>query len=137
MTRFIASVAASMVIAAHLPAPACATRKPPVEKQAKDPVKRVTVQEAFRDSASLEGQKVAIRGKVVKVKSAIMKKNWVHIQDGTGSPATGDDDITCTTGEGLPAPGTVVTVTGTLARNRDFGSGYFYRVILEDASFKK
>ena len=75
-----------------------------------------------------------IRGKVVKVTAGIMGKNWFHIQDGTGSPAKGDYDLTCTTSEDLPGKDAVVTVTGTLARNRDFGSGYFYSVIVENAT---
>ncbi|GFE59088.1 hypothetical protein [Geobacter sp. AOG1] len=97
----------------------------------------VTVEEAYRDSIKLDGKVVVIRGKVVKVTAGIMDKNWVHIQDGTGSSANGTYDLTCTTSDPLPAKDTVVTLTGTLARNRDFGAGYFYSVIVENASFSK
>ena len=85
----------------------------------------------------VDGKVVVIRGKVVKVTAGIMDKNWVHIQDGTGSSANGTYDLTCTTSDPLPAKDTVVTLTGTLARNRDFGAGYFYSVIVENASFSK
>ena len=97
----------------------------------------VTVEEAYRDSARLAGKVVVIRGKVVKVTAGIMDKNWVHIQDGTGSPNKGNYDLTCTTSDELPPRDAIVTVTGTLATNRDFGAGYFYNVILENATFKK
>ncbi|WP_243371554.1 hypothetical protein [Geotalea sp. SG265] len=95
----------------------------------------VTVGEAYRDSARLAGNVVVIRGKVVKVTAGIMDKNWVHIQDGTEN--NGNYDLTCTTSGELPPKGAVVTVTGRLATNRDFGAGYFYPVIVEDVTFSK
>jgi len=95
-----------------------------------------TVEGAFVNSAKLDKQKVVIRGKVVKVSNGIMGKNWVHLQDGTGSAAKGTHDLVCTTKDKV-AVGDVVTVSGTLAKDRDFGSGYRYSTIIEDASFKK
>ena len=65
-----------------------------------------------------------------------MGKNWLHIQDGTGDPAKGTRDLVVTTAD-LAAVGDVVTVSGTLARNKDFGAGYKYKVIVEDATIKK
>jgi hypothetical protein len=32
--------------------------------------------------------------------------------------------------------GSTVTARGTVRTNKDFGSGYAYKVLLEDASFK-
>lgn len=95
-----------------------------------------TVEGAFVNSAKLDKQKIVVRGKVVKVSNGIMGKNWVHLQDGTGSAAKGTHDLVCTTKEKLTV-GDVVTVTGTLAKDRDFGSGYRYSSIIEDASFRK
>lgn len=95
----------------------------------------VTVEEAFRDGAKLSGKVVVIRGKVVKVTSGIMDKNWIHLQDGTSY--NGNYDLTCTTAGDLPPKDAIVTVTGRLATNRDFGAGYFYSVIVEDATFTK
>jgi hypothetical protein len=95
----------------------------------------VTVGEAYRDSAKLAGNVVVVRGKVVKVTAGIMDKNWVHIQDGTEN--NGNYDLTCTTSGELPMKDAIVTVTGRLAVNRDFGAGYFYSVIVEDATFSK
>lgn len=95
-----------------------------------------TVQEAFAKSATLNKKKVVIRGKVVKVSSGIMGKNWIHIQDGTGSQATANHNLVCTS-TGMAAMGDIVTVSGTLAKDKDFGYGYKYAVIIEDATFKK
>jgi hypothetical protein len=70
---------------------------------------------------------------VVKVTPAIMGKNWLHLRGGSGSAATGDDDITVTS-TATVAVGDVVVVTGTVRVNRDFGSGYSYPVLIEDAT---
>lgn len=96
----------------------------------------ITVEEAFKNSAKLDKKTVVVRGKVVKVSSGIMNKNWIHIQDGTGAEATGTHDLVCTSKD-MAAMGDIVTVSGTLAKDRDFGSGYRYNAIIENARFKK
>lgn len=95
-----------------------------------------TVQEAFTNSAKLNKKKVVIRGKVVKVSPQIMGKNWIHIQDGTGSQATGNHNLVCTSKD-LVEVGDVVTMSGILAKDKDFGGGYKYASIVEEATFKK
>jgi hypothetical protein len=91
-----------------------------------------TVAEVYKNSAKLNTKKVVIRGKVVKASTGIMKKTWIHIQDGTGSQAKGTHNLVCTT-KGTANVGDVITVSGTVAKDRNFGSGYRYKVILEDA----
>ena len=91
-----------------------------------------TIQEIFDEKASLSGSKVTVRGKAVKVNPGIMGRNWVHVRDGSG--AAGDNDLTITTGSPvLPDVGDLVLVTGTVALDQDFGMGYQYAVILQDA----
>jgi len=92
-----------------------------------------TVAEAYKKSAQLDKKTVTVRGKVVKASTGIMKRTWLHIQDGTGSQAKGTHNLVCTT-KGTANVGDVITVSGTLAKNRDFGSGYKYNVIIEDAT---
>jgi hypothetical protein len=96
----------------------------------------VTVEETFKNSAKLDKKRVVVRGKVVKVSSGIMKLNWIHIQDGTGSQKKGTNNLVCTS-KNVAVVGDIVTVIGTLAKNRDFGSGYRYKAIVENATFKK
>lgn len=92
-----------------------------------------TVQEIISGSANLAGQTVKVRGKVVKYSAMVMGKNWLHIQDGSGSAEKRDNDLTITTA--MPAKlGDTVLVTGNVATNKDFGAGYEYAVILEDAT---
>ena len=95
-----------------------------------------TVEGAYLNSAKLDKKKIVVKGKVVKVSIGIMQKNWIHIQDGTGSQAKGTHNLVCTSQE-MADVGDIVTVTGTLAKDRDFGGGYRYGAIIENATFKK
>lgn len=95
-----------------------------------------TVAELYEKSAALDKKIVLIKGQVVKFSPDIMGKNWIHIQDGSGDPSKGTNDILVTT-QDTAKPGDIVTVKGTLSKDRDFGSGYKYAVIVEDASIKK
>lgn len=79
---------------------------------------------------------VVIRGKVVKFLSGIMGKNWLHIRDGSGSADKGDHDLTVTTNE-MVTVGDVVIVSGVVRVDKDFGAGYRYPVIVEDAKISK
>lgn len=95
-----------------------------------------TVAELFAKASSLNGKKIMVKGKVVKVSPSIMGKNWVHLQDGSGNPANKTHDLVITTSE-IPDKGEVVTVKGQLAANKDFGSGYQYAALVEDATFSR
>lgn len=95
-----------------------------------------TVQEVFANSAKLDKKKVVVKGKVVKVSAQIMGKNWIHLQDGTGSQKAGNHNLVCTSKDTVEV-GDVVTMSGVLAKDKDFGAGYKYSAIVEDATFKK
>ncbi len=92
-----------------------------------------TVAEIYAKADELVGKDVKVRGQVVKVAHGIMGKNWIHIQDGTGAVDKGNFDLTVTT-KADPAQGAVVTIVGKLAKDKDFGFGYHYAVIVEDAT---
>lgn len=94
-----------------------------------------TIGELYEKSAALKDKSVEVRGKVVKYNTGIMGKNWVHLQDGSGSAANGTHDLLVTT-SGQTKPGDVITVQGVVHTNKDFGAGYSYKVILEDATIK-
>ena len=69
-------------------------------------------------------------GQVVKLNEGIMEKNWVHIQDGTSD--SNNYDLPITTKEKV-AMGDTVTFTGNISLKKDFGAGYVFDVIMEDA----
>ncbi len=106
-----------------------------VEKAAGD--NSYTVEEIYSKAADLNGQTVIVKGKVMKVSPRIMGRNWVHIQDGTGNPENNTHDLVITTSQEAEADWDVITMEGVLAANKDFGSGYSYAVIIEEASLKE
>ncbi|MGZ4778923.1 MAG: nucleotide-binding protein, partial [Thermoanaerobaculia bacterium] len=95
-----------------------------------------TIAEIWAGKDTLKDKNVVVRGKVVKSLSGIMGKNWIHLRDGSGTRAKGTDDITVTT-NGNASVGDVVVVSGTLRADKDFGAGYVYSVIIEDAKLQK
>ena len=90
-----------------------------------------TVVKIFEDKAKLAGKPVVVRGKVTKVNNGILGRNWVHLQDGTG--AAGTNDLMVTT-NATATVGDVVVVRGKVAVDQDFGGGYRYAVLVEDAT---
>ena len=95
-----------------------------------------SVSESFEQGKELNGKPVRVRGKVMKISRMIMGKNWLHIQDGTGNPLKNQHDLVVTTAEDTEE-GKVITIAGTLAFERDFGAGYKYEVIVEDAKIEQ
>jgi hypothetical protein len=94
-----------------------------------------TVAEVFEQRTALKEKAVSVRGKVVKFNSGIMGRNWLHIRDGSGN-AGKDNDLTVTTAD-TAAVGDVVLVKGKVAVDKDFGAGYSYPVIVEEAKLSK
>ena len=90
----------------------------------------------LRRRGNSTGKKVVVKGKVVKVSPRIMKTNWVHIQDGTGSESKKNHDLVVRT-TALPKDGETVTMTGTLLKDKDYGYGYKYDVIIDNAEIVK
>jgi len=95
-----------------------------------------TVAEVVAGSASLDDNRVAVRGRVVRYTSDVMGKNWIHLQDGSGSAAEGTNDILVTTLAQAKA-GEIVLVKGVVHTNRDFGAGYAYKVLIEEATLER
>lgn len=93
-----------------------------------------TVEECHTLKDTLKGKTVTVRGKVVKFSANIMGKNWLHLRDGSGKQGT--NDLTVTTKDTVKK-GDLVLITGKIAYDKDFGYGYKYAVIVEEASIKK
>ena len=93
-----------------------------------------TVAEVVQQAEKLNGKAVTIQAMVVKVNTGILDKNWVHLRDGSGTDADKTNDILVTTTE-TPKVGDVVILKGKVATNKDFGSGYSYKVMVEEGAF--
>ncbi len=94
-----------------------------------------TVAELWAHRTALKGKDVTVKAKVVKVTNGVMGKNWLHVRDGSGSKTAKDNDLTVTS-DATAKVGDVVTVTGVVSIDKDFGAGYAYPVILENAKLK-
>jgi len=94
-----------------------------------------TVAEIMSKSAELKDKPVLVSGKVVKYNAQIMGKNWIHLRDGSGSAEDNTNDILVTT-QNPVSMGDIVTAKGIVRTNMDFGSGYSYKVLIEDATLQ-
>ncbi len=94
-----------------------------------------TVAEIIKNRVALKGKTVVVRGKVVKYNGGIMGKNWIHLRDGSGSAADDTNDILVTSTNETRLD-EVVTVKGTVHNDEDFGAGYAYKVLIEDATLQ-
>ena len=90
-----------------------------------------TVAVLNQSKATLAGQTIRAQGKVVKVNNDIMGRNFVHVQDGTGDAKSNNLIVTS---KQTAKVGDQITISGVVAVNRDFGSGYAYPLLIEDAS---
>lgn len=95
-----------------------------------------TVEQCFAEAEQLNGKTVRVRGKAVKFSPEIMGKNWIHLQDGSGDPMKNTHDLVVTTAETVDKDA-VIVVEGVLSKDKDFGAGYRYDAILEDAKISK
>lgn len=87
----------------------------------------MTIKALSRSPKDFEGQSIKLKGKVTKINSNIMKRNWIHLQDGTAN----DFDLVITTTHHFQV-GQEVALRAKVSLNKDFGSGYFYELILEN-----
>ena len=90
----------------------------------------VTIAELHANKEKYANQVVKVRGKVTKFNAEIMSRNWIHIQDSEANQ--GKMDLTATTTEEAKV-GDIITIEGMITLDKDFGSGYFYDLILENS----
>lgn len=100
-----------------------------------EPIKDgVTIAQIFENPDNYSNKVVKVKGKVIKINSGIMKKNWIHLQDGTSYQD--NYDLTITSND-MVRNGDVVVFEGKIVLNKDFGYGYSYKVLMEDAKASK
>ena len=117
-------------------APVAAADTTPIKVAKAEGSDAKSVAEVWASKDALKDGKVVVRGKVVKFLGGIMGKNWIHLRDGSGSRDKGDNDITVTTND-LATVGDVVTISGVVHVDKDFGAGYRYPVIIEEGKVSK
>ena len=95
-----------------------------------------TVAEIVEKMKDLNNKPVLVRGKVVKYTPGVMGKNWIHLRDGSGTSAANTNDVLVTTKDETKV-GAVVLAKGTVRTDVDLGSGYFYKVLIDEAKLQK
>ena len=90
-----------------------------------------TIAEIHAGKQKFNGKAIRVRGQVTKYNANVMGKNWLHIRDSSTL-----DDLTITTSS-TSAVDAIVVVEGKLTLDKDFGYGYVYPLIVEDASLIK
>jgi hypothetical protein len=90
-----------------------------------------TIAEIYADKQKFNGKAIRVRGQVTKYNASVMGRNWLHIRDSSTL-----EDLTITTAN-TAAIDEIVIVEGKLKLDKDFGYGYVYPLIVEDASVKK
>ena len=121
--------------ASSAPVAASAKKSEKIKVEKADGANAYTVAELHAKRVELDKKSIVLKGQVVKVGMAIMGKNWIHIQDGSGSASDGTNDIIVTS-QAVPKVGSVVTASGILYKDKDFTMGYFYSVIIEEGTIK-
>ena len=94
-----------------------------------------TIAEIVGKRTALKDKPVLVRGKVVKYTPGVLGKNWVHLRDGSGSATEYTNDILVTTSDQTKL-GEIVTAKGVVHTNKDFGAGYAYKVLIEEAKLQ-
>ncbi|MBD3790109.1 MAG: hypothetical protein IE885_07075 [Campylobacterales bacterium] len=105
--------------------------KPFVKKE------RYTIEEIHAYRNELKDQNVTLEGTVYKVSKQIMQRDWVHIGDGTGDEQALTDDLVATLPMTDVKAGDKITLKGKVTVDKDFGYGYFYKVIIEDGTIEE
>jgi hypothetical protein len=95
-----------------------------------------TVAEIVTKRNELKNKTVVVRGKVVKYTANVLGLNWVHLHDGSGSAKDNTNDVLVTTKDQTKV-GDVVVAKGVVHTDKDLGSGYSYKVLVEEATLQK
>jgi hypothetical protein len=108
------------------------SEEPQLEQTTKlePPTGGISIAELLKNRQKYDGQTVRVKGRCVKLNNMIMSRNWIHLQD--GSTKDQGIDLTVTTTENVPL-GSIVAFEGKIALNKDFGAGYKYEIIMEEA----
>jgi hypothetical protein len=104
---------------------------PPSTESATAPSSVTPIADVWKNRKALAGKTVTVQGKVVKFNGGILGRNWVHVQDGSGTADDKTNDLTITTSDEV-AVGDQVVASGVVGIDRDFTAGYAYPVMIEN-----
>jgi aspartyl/asparaginyl-tRNA synthetase len=94
----------------------------------------ISIEELIKNKEKYNNQTVRLKGEVSKYNSHIMNVNWIHIKDGTSFNGKSDVTATSTTEVKL---GDTISIEGKVTLDKNFGSGYIYDILIENATVIK
>ncbi len=97
------------------------------------PADCITIAQLLSKKDDYAGKTVKIKGQVTKYNAGIMYKNWIHLQDGTD--LNGKYDLVITSPSEVKV-GDIVILEGLVSVNKDFGYGYAFDIMIENAIVK-
>ena len=92
-------------------------------------VQRVTLKEIFNNPKQFENQVVEVSGICTKINEGIMERNWIHLK-----PEAAETKEIVATSDSSVGVGETVTLRAMVRLDKDFGAGYVYPILLEDAT---
>ncbi|MBT5934824.1 GW dipeptide domain-containing protein [Sulfurimonas sp.] len=116
----------------HIKAP---SKKASIMESSHTSSSSISIADLFKNRDKYVGKIVTVKGKVTKTSAQIMKLNWIHIQDGSNFHDM--NDLVFTSTQNAPQVGEIVYAKGLVVKDKDFGYGYFYPLIIQEASFSK
>ncbi|MDW3192920.1 MAG: hypothetical protein R8G66_11165 [Cytophagales bacterium] len=87
----------------------------------------IKIAELISNPEKYAGKTIQLTAECTKVNARIMGRNWLHLKDGSKD----DFDLVVTSATNVPV-GHQITLTGTVAVKKDFGSGYYYDILVEN-----
>jgi len=94
-----------------------------------------TVAEVYAQRTLLKEKTVAVQDTVTKFSANILDRNWIHLRDGSGAAASGSNDLLVTTKQKVKV-GDVFVARGPVTTDVNYGSGYAYPVVIENATLQ-
>ena len=91
----------------------------------------ISVEELRKNKEKYNNKIVSLKCEVTKYNPAILDVNWIHIKDGTSF--NGKSDVTATSTTAVKM-GDTISIEGKVTLNKNFGSGYVYDIIIENAT---
>ena len=91
----------------------------------------ISIEELIKNKEKYNNLMVRLKGEVSKYNSHIMNVNWIHIKDGTAFNGKSDVTATSTTEVKL---GDTISIEGKVTLDKNFGSGYIYPILIENAT---
>ena len=91
-------------------------------------IQQLTLTELLNDPQRFEGELIEISGLCTKVNTNIMDRNWIHLK----ADEDAAEELVATSKE-APAVGETIVLHAIVRLNKDFGAGYVYPILLEEA----